>query len=160
LVSPPALPLSPYDSWYFFSLSELRRAVGLWWYGVSSSPYTRTPTHNLALLPYLPFDQARKRKSKHTKESPLSFVRFAGKPRGSACSKRSTWPWRAASKNRDASAIASGGSAPGVLLVVVDVVGCAGGGALLGFMSVSPSRSLSPEGEILDISHFDRMFRD
>ena len=45
-----------------------------------------------------------------TKESPLSFVRLAGKPCGNACSKMSIWPCLAASKNRPAKAIASGGS--------------------------------------------------
>lgn len=45
-----------------------------------------------------------------TRVSPLSFVRFAGKPRGIACSKSSTCPLRAPSKKRVANAMASGGN--------------------------------------------------
>jgi len=49
------------------------------------------------------------RRSQPTRVSPFSLVRFAGNPAGSACSKMSTCPWRAALYMRLASSRASGG---------------------------------------------------
>lgn len=48
-------------------------------------------------------------RSQPTRVSPFSFVMFAGNPAGSACSKMSTCPWRAALYMRLASSRASGG---------------------------------------------------
>ena len=47
-----------------------------------------------------------------TKLSPLSLVKLAGSPAGSACWKTSSCPWRAALYMRVAKADSSGGMAP------------------------------------------------
>jgi len=73
------------------------------WFKLVSAPRHSVISHRCS--------PCKRRQVRHTNVSPLSLVRFAGKPAGSACWKRARSPSRAALNIRPAKATASAGRA-------------------------------------------------